>query len=146
MGVTPKMVKMKAAHLIREFRQKTQWSQYQQVGRWLKTQRLVLRIATHESQKDPRETIADALDFLELNRSKMIEPFRHQDFLINMDQTPVPFTFHSKKTLEVLGSRTINVRKSTNDTKRASFAMTVTASGKVLKSLLVFKGQGWWMD
>jgi hypothetical protein len=32
------------------------------------------------------------------------------------------------------------VRKSTNDTKRATFAMTVTASGKLLKPLLVFKG------
>ena len=57
-----------------------------------------------------------------------------------MDQTPVPFTYNSKKTLEVVGRRTINVRKSTNDTKRATFAMTVTASGKLLKPLLVFKG------
>ena len=57
-----------------------------------------------------------------------------------MDQTPVPFTYNSRKTLEVVGKRTVHVRKSTNDTKRATFAMTVTASGKILKPLIIFKG------
>ena len=57
-----------------------------------------------------------------------------------MDQTPVPFTYNSRKTLEVVGRRTVHVRKSTNDTKRATFAMTVTASGKILKPLIIFKG------
>ena len=32
------------------------------------------------------------------------------------------------------------MRKSTNDTKRATLAMTVTASGKILKPLIIFKG------
>ena len=58
-----------------------------------------------------------------------------------MDQTPVPFTYNSKKTLEIVGRRSVHVRKSTNDTKRATFAMTVTASGTVLKPLLIFKGK-----
>ena len=60
---------------------------------------------------------------------------------MNMDQTPVPFTFNANRTLEFFGAKTVNVRKSTCDTKRATFAMTVTASGKVLKPLLVFKGR-----
>jgi hypothetical protein len=42
--------------------------------------------------------------------------------------------------LELAGRSTINIRKSTNDTKRATFALTVTASGKQLTPLLVFKG------
>lgn len=42
--------------------------------------------------------------------------------------------------MEVVGHCTVHIRKSTNDTKRATFAMTVTASGKFLKPLLVFKG------
>ena len=57
-----------------------------------------------------------------------------------MDQTPIPFTFNSKMTLEVVGARTVHVRKSTNDTKCATAAITVTASGKMLLPLLVFKG------
>ena len=45
-----------------------------------------------------------------------------------MDQTPILFTFNSKTMLEVVGARTVHVRKSTNDTKCATAAITVTAS------------------
>jgi hypothetical protein len=57
-----------------------------------------------------------------------------------MDQTPIPFTYNLRKTLEIVGRRTVHVRKSTNDTKRAMFTMTVAASGKILKPLDIFKG------
>ena len=56
-----------------------------------------------------------------------------------MDQTPIPFTFNSKLTLEVVGARTVHVRKSTNDTKRATAAIAITASSKMLPPLLIFK-------
>ena len=58
-----------------------------------------------------------------------------------MDQTPVPFTSNVKKTLEAVRRPTVCVRKLTNNTKRATFAMTVTAFGEVLKPLLAFKGK-----
>ena len=58
-----------------------------------------------------------------------------------MDQTPVPFSYSLKKTLEVVGRQTIHVRKSQSNTKRATFAMTITASGRVLPPLVVFKGR-----
>ena len=57
-----------------------------------------------------------------------------------MDQTPIPFTFNAKNTLESVGRRTVHIRKSTNDTKRVTCAMTVSASGLVLTPFLVFKG------
>ena len=125
----------------KSFREKSDYSQKFQLSRWLKRNEFVQRLATHESQKDSRVTVAETLDFLECQRPRLIEPTIDQDYLINMNQTPVPFTFNSKKTLEIFGMKTINVRKSTNDTKRATFAMTVTVSGKVLKPLLVFKGK-----
>ena len=58
-----------------------------------------------------------------------------------MDQTPVPFSYDPKSTLELIGRRTVHVRKSTSDTKRATLALTVTASGKSLIPLIVFKGK-----
>ena len=61
-------------------------------------------------------------------------------FILKMDQTPIPFTFNSKSTLEVVGARTVHVRKSTNDTKWTTAAITKTASGKMLPPLLIFKG------
>ena len=62
-----------------------------------------------------------------------------------MDQTPIPFTFNSKRTLEkrtleMVGKKTVNIRKSTNDMKRATLALTVTASGKMIRPMLIFKG------
>ena len=57
-----------------------------------------------------------------------------------MDQNPVPFTYNARKTLEIVGRCTIHILKSTGDTKRATFAMSVTASGKVLKPVIIFKG------
>ena len=103
------------------------------------------RKTLHQEQwprADPRTVTAEALDFVQSVRLKLDQPCRHQDYIINMDQTPIPFSFNAKRTLELMGRRIFHVRKSTCDTKRATFAMTVTASaGKVLKPLLVFKGQ-----
>ena len=73
-------------------------------------------------------------------RVKLAQPNRHADYIINMDQTPIPFTFNSKRTLEMVGKKTIHIRKSTNDTKRATLALTVTASGKMIRPMLIFKG------
>jgi DDE superfamily endonuclease len=141
MGVTTTMVILKAASLNRSFREKSRQAQYHAARRFILTNGLVHRMATHESQRDPRETAAEALDFIATIRPRLSQPCRHQDYILNMDQTPIPFSFDSKKTLEVVGRRTIHVRKSTNDTKRATYAMTVTASGKALTPLLVFKGK-----
>ena len=142
MGVSITMVMLKAAHLSREFREKSRIAQYNSARRFVRHHGMVHRMGTNESQRSPNETAAEALDFMATTaRRKVSEPCRHQAFIINMDQTPIPFTYNSKKTLELIGRRTVHVRKSTNDTKRATFAMTVTASGHVLTPLIVFKGK-----
>jgi hypothetical protein len=63
------------------------------------------------------------------------------DDIINMDQTPVPYSFPSNHTLEKKGSKMINVQTSTSDTTRVMLAATVTASGKFLTPFLIFKGK-----
>ena len=78
---------------------------------------------------------------MESIRGKLIEPCRHHDYIINMDQIPIPFICNSNKMLKIIGRRIINARKSINDTKRATFAITICASGRVLKTLIVFKGK-----
>ena len=93
-----------------------------------------------ESQQSPAETAEIALNYVELIRPQLVQNNRHQDFILNMDQTPIPFTFNAKNTLESVGRRTVHIRKSTNDTKRVTCAMTVSASGLVLTPFLVFKG------
>ena len=60
--------------------------------------------------------------------------------IINMDQTPIPYSFHSNKMLKNKGARTIHVRALTTDTKRVTFAVAIEASGCMLPPLLIFKG------
>ena len=62
-----------------------------------------------------------------------------------MDQTPVPFTYNARSTLDIVGIQTVHIHKLSSDTKHATCALTVTASGKMLTPMLIFKGKpnGW---
>jgi hypothetical protein len=71
----------------------------------------------------------------------LIGRHRNLHFGINMDQAPVYFAMNAKQTLEVIGGKTIHVRTSTNDNKRATVAVTITANGMVLPSMVIFKGK-----
>ena len=51
-------------------------------------------MATHESQKEPKNVAAEAMDFMQNIWPKLLQPDCHQDFIINIDQTPVPFTYN----------------------------------------------------
>ena len=77
---------------------------------------------------------------MEVIHPKLQLQCRNKGSILNMDQTPILFTFNCKMTLEVVGARTVHVCKSTNDIKCATAAITVTASGKMLPPLFVFKG------
>lgn len=142
MAISVSMVMRRAKQILPQFALKSRVAQYHSALRFVRSQGLVFRLGTNESQRSPAETATEALYYIiNVARPKVVDqPGRHQDFILNMDQTPVPFTYNSRKTLEIVGKRTVHVRKSTNDTKRATFAMTVTASGKILKPLIIFKG------
>ena len=98
------------------------------------------RMGTHLSQRQPSEIEEIATEFIRVTREKLQMSCRDEDYIINMDQTPVPFSYDPKKTIEVVGRRTIHIRKSTCDMKCATCALTVTASGKMITPLFVFKG------
>ena len=59
----------------------------------------------------------EALDFIITTHPKLTGAERHQDYIINMDQTPVPFTYNAKSTLDVVGIQTVHICKLTSDTK-----------------------------
>ena len=88
----------------------------------MKAQGLVHCLGTHESQKTPEETQTEVLDFMQVICPKLQLQCHNKGLILNMDQTPIPYTFNSKTTLEVVSARTVHVRKSTNDTKYATAA------------------------
>ena len=99
------------------------------------------RIGTHVSQKSPLETVSDALDFVEIVRPFLYGPSRHPKYILNMDQTPVYYSMHEKKTLETKGVRTVNLRTCKNDSERITVGVTISADGDLLPPTIVFKGK-----
>ena len=140
MAVNASMILMKAAKISRQFHEKSWEAQISCVRHFVKVQGLVHCLGTHESQKAPEETQTEALDFMQVICPKVQLQCCNKAFILSMDQTPIPFSFNSKTMLEVVGARTVHVHKSTNDTKCTTAAITVTASGKILPPVLVFKG------
>ena len=139
MAANTSMILMKAAKISRQFREKSWEARISCVRNFVKAQGLVHCLGTHESQKAPEETQTEALDFMQVICPKLQLQCHNKAFILNMDQTPIPFTFNSENMLEVVGARTVHVHKSTNDTKCATAAITVTASGKMLLPLLDLK-------
>ena len=135
------MIRLKGIELKPEFGNKSRNAQEKVVERWVKKSPFVRRMGTGESQRNPKEIVADAMEFIENTvRPKIAAPNRHEDYIINMDQTPVYFSMESKKTLEVLGAKTVNIRVGTTDTKRCTYAAAITASGLQLQPYIIFKG------
>ena len=128
-----------AGRLLPGFKEKTRQAQELAVHRFTRSIGLTYHCATHTAQKHFMDTEAYAKDFIAVMKSKL--EGRNLDDVLNMDQTPIPFSFHSNTTLEVKGARTVHSRASTTDTKRITLAVTVTASGKMLTPFLIFKGK-----
>jgi hypothetical protein len=98
-------------------------------------------MGTHLSQRKPEEVEAEAKDYMHLIRQFIVGPHCNRRLIINMDQTPIYFAMSVKQTLELVGKQTIHVRTSTNNTKWATVAVTITADGTVLPSMVIFKGK-----
>ena len=141
MAVSVNSIVLKALQLSREFREKTYTARHSAMHRFINVQGFVHWTGTHLSQHQPSEMEEIAADFMCVTHEKLQMSCRDEAYIINMDQTPVPFSYDPKKTIEVVGQRTIHIRKSTSDMKHATCVLTVTASGKMITPLFVFKGK-----
>ena len=114
------------------------------LSRFLAKNQLTHRVATHTAQRDPREVEAEALDFLEYIRPCLEGSHRSPDYIINMDQTPIYHAMFSGQTIDCVGVCTVNLRapKGSADSKQVTVAVCITASGRQIKSMVVFKGRG----
>ena len=140
MAVLVNSIVLKVSQLSRQFREKSMTVRHSAIRRFINVHGFLHWMGTHLSQRQPSEMEEIAADFICVTQEKLQMSCRDEAYIINMDQTPVPFLYDPKKTIEVIGQRTIHIRKSTCDMKRATCALTVTASGKMITLLFVFKG------
>ena len=102
-------MRKEASRLSEIFKDKTKIAKISCIRRFVKRVGLRNQVSTHVAQKN---------HFLVLIKQKLSG--MHPDDMINMDQTPIPFTFPSNRTLEKKSTKTIHVHTSTTDTKRAT--------------------------
>ncbi len=128
-----------ASNLSTKFGKKNFVTRCSAVKRFVKAHLLVYR--THLCQRKPEDVEVDARSYMHLICTLLFGPHRDQRFILNMDQTLVYFLMSTKRTLEVVGKRTIHIRTPTNDTRQATMAVTIAGDGMVLPSMIVFKGK-----
>ncbi len=114
------------------------------LSRFLAKNQLTHRVAMHTAQRDPCKVEAKALNFLEYIRPRLEGWHRSPDYyIINIDQMPVYHAMFSGCTIDRVEVRTVNLRasKGSADSKRVTVAACITASGRQIKSMVVFKGE-----
>ncbi len=136
MGLVRKVGRMKP-----KFNEKTLQARKMAISRFFARNRLTHHVATHKAQREPGEVRGEALAHLEVQVPRVNDACRHQDFILNMDQTLVYHSMGQEVTINFVGARTVNLRTSANDSQRVTVAVTITASGKRLTSMVVFKGE-----
>ena len=101
--------------------------------------RVALLASARRIQEEEGLSLRAVADQLRVDHSTLEGPHRDRRYILNMDQTPVYFLMSKKRTLEIVGAKTVYIRTSTNDTKRATVAVTIAADGTLLPSTVVFK-------
>ena len=137
------LVVVQASSLSPEFKAKSFTARCSTAKRFMRAHSFVYRMGTHETQRKPEaeEVEGEAKDYMRLIGPFVIGSHRDPRFVLNMDQTLVYFSMNSKRTYKLIGKKTILIRTSTNNTKRATVAVTIAGVGTVLPSVVVFKGK-----
>lgn len=131
-------VMREASRLSPTYKNKSPSSKRNAAQRFVKRIGLSYRAPTHVAQKHHKETELLARAFIDMVRRRVEN--MHPEAVANMDQTPIPFSYPSNKTLNVKGAKTIHLL-APGDKDRCTFNAGITMAGGKLKPLLVFKGQ-----
>ena len=98
MAVSVNSIVLKVLQLSSEFREKSITARHSAMRRFINVHGFVHRMGTHLSQCQPSEMEEIATDFIHVTREKLQMSCRDEAYIINMDQTPVPFLYDPKKT------------------------------------------------
>ena len=103
MAVSVNSIVLKVSRLSREFREKTYTARESAVSAFVNVHGFLHQMGTHLSQHQPSEMEEIAADFICVTHEQLQMSCRDMGYFINMDQTPVPFSYDPKETIEVVG-------------------------------------------
>ena len=102
MAVSGNSIVLKALQLSREFREKSITARHSAMHRFINVYGFLHQMGTHLSQRQPFEMEEIATDFICVTCEKLEMSCRDEAYIVNMDQTPVPFSY-DQKNIEVVG-------------------------------------------
>ena len=108
MAVSVNSIVLKVLQLSRELREKSMTARHSAIRRFINIHGIVHRMGTHLSQRQPSEMEEIATDLVRVTWEKLQMSCRDEAYIINMDQTPVLFSYDPKNTIEMVGRRTIH--------------------------------------
>ena len=100
MAVSVNSIVVKVSQLSREFREKSITARHPAIRRFINVHGFMHRMGTHLSQRQPSEMEEIAADFVCVTWENLQMSCRDEAYIINMDQTPVPFSYDPKKPLK----------------------------------------------
>ena len=124
---------LKAGTMLPDFNAKSWEARYQAVQRLLKVNFVTIRVGTRLSQRDPQEMIDEAREFVEYMQGELSGREIDQNYVINMDQTPIYFSMPPRRMLHLVGDNTVPIASTDSSTSRVFVNVTLTASGQLLK-------------
>ena len=99
MPISINMVILRASQLDEQFRQKRMQGKYSVVRQLLRSHSIVICLKTHQAQRHPKEMVDEAKHFVSRGTPLLASLNRDQQYIINMDQTPVFFQWSLTKLL-----------------------------------------------
>jgi hypothetical protein len=86
-----------------------------------------------------QEVYKEAWEFFKFTHPLLLGPHCNRHLIFNMEQKPLHSPYHSSKTLEKCGTKTIHICKMLNGTTRATRAFAIAAAGDCLTPMIIFK-------
>ena len=111
------------------------------LDKFMRRHHLSLRSRTSMSQKLPADLEDKVSSFHQFVRKQRIEDEYEENFIVNMDETPVFFDLVPNKTVEQQGNKSVIIRTSGSDKRHVTVILSVSASGDVLPTFVIFKGK-----
>ena len=102
MPISINMAILRASQLDEQFCRKRMQTKYSVVRQLLRSHSIVIRSKTHQAQQHPEEMVDEVKHFVSRVTPLLASLSHDQQYIINMDQTPV-FSMDPNKTLNVAG-------------------------------------------
>ena len=132
-----------AISIINEFKNKKYKTLVSWAHRFMKRNNLTIRMSSHIGQKITSRGEMQLLKFLKdiIAKPNCLDIFDDLERIINVDESPIYLEMPPKKTIEIKGSKNVDIYTFGKEKQRITCVLSIAANGTKLPPLLIFKGK-----